>query len=711
MSYKFDSFIKLNNKSLINVYFFSVEDFLTKIWKDTKNNSLLLKSFQESILWEEIVKKYNNKSPLINTIKTAEYARKVYHCSKLDEIKIEKYDSFFHSCIGKFEIKCQTNNWTSLPQIVEKIPTLLKIKNLFLGRLFLVDFPYFPLKVQNLFQHINEKNCCIEKIELAPSNFINNQNTKQVKIKFTDKEDELFNMALWCNEILDKNPKAKIGCFISNHKYSAIKKIFSKTNKSNFKIFLTRNFSDVPFVLRMIELLLKTECKDKKNINGWYIYFSEQSKLWIKNLNFDEYENEQINIFDQFLTKFKGLNDLIPSVLDLSETIDLLKRLASSSFSSFKSIPCNIEILDIELANSFDFNHLWINLNHTNLKINHSILDKFTKSHIDIVYSFLENEDKILDENLLKDILEIPPFASYLSFNSYEITSQRRNFISHLDTKAPVVSSDEKLQGGSKIFQLQAACPFQAFAKCRLHIPQKTDENYIFDAKTRGLLVHNILEDIWKTLRNHKKLCSYSNSMLKNLIKEIVLKHLKKLSDNPHIIKLELKRLENLIFEYLEFEKERPPFSVVNTEKWQKIQIGTNHTYICTDRIDKLDENDALIIIDYKTGNISTKGWFTSRPDDPQLPIYCVNNKNISGLLFFQIKPNNIKAKGFEPNLDEEHLKNWDNMTDNWKKIFDKLAWDFYLGKADIDPKYGEKTCKYCGLQRLCRISAKDKEL
>ena len=146
LSYKFDSFIKLNNKSLINVYFFSVEDFLTKIWKDTKNNSLLLKSFQESILWEEIVKKYNNKSPLINTIKTAEYARKVYHCSKLDEIKIEKYDSFFHSCIGKFEIKCQTNNWTSLPQIVEKIPTLLKIKNLFLGRLFLVDFPYFPLK-------------------------------------------------------------------------------------------------------------------------------------------------------------------------------------------------------------------------------------------------------------------------------------------------------------------------------------------------------------------------------------------------------------------------------------------------------------------------------------------------------------------------------------------------------------------------------------
>ena len=82
-------------------------------------------------------------------------------------------------------------------------------------------------------------------------------------------------------------------------------------------------------------------------------------------------------------------------------------------------------------------------------------------------------------------------------------------------------------------------------------------------------------------------------------------------------------RLERVIAEWLQLERERQPFTVIQQEARRRVTVGGIDLSIRADRMDRLENGDS-VVLDYKTGECSASDWFGSRPNDPQLPIYAV---------------------------------------------------------------------------------------
>ena len=122
------------------------------------------------------------------------------------------------------------------------------------------------------------------------------------------------------------------------------------------------------------------------------------------------------------------------------------------------------------------------------------------------------------------------------------------------------------------------------------------------------------------------------------------------------------------------------------------------------------------VIIDYKTGNVARKDWLGERIKEPQLPLYALAHDEkkrtpTSGIAFASVKHNESKIIS----LCEESIFNsgkkaiteeneWFENRADWPDIFTKLAEDFLAGDAQVNP-IDEKTCDYCDLQSVCRVS------
>ncbi len=84
---------------------------------------------------------------------------------------------------------------------------------------------------------------------------------------------------------------------------------------------------------------------------------------------------------------------------------------------------------------------------------------------------------------------------------------------------------------------------------------------------------------------------------------------------------MEEQRLTRLVAEWLDYESTRIKFEVVDTEVDRTIPIAGLTFDLRLDRIDRLIDN-SLLVIDYKSGQVSPKSWDLPRPDDVQLPLY-----------------------------------------------------------------------------------------
>jgi ATP-dependent helicase/nuclease subunit B len=146
-------------------------------------------------------------------------------------------------------------------------------------------------------------------------------------------------------------------------------------------------------------------------------------------------------------------------------------------------------------------------------------------------------------------------------------------------------------------------------------------------------------------------------------------------------------------------------------------------------------------VIDYKSGNVSSKAWELPRPDDVQLPLYAIfgldgelrarlskdsrdaaatidadSEGRLGGLVFGKVraaehcfagKVGDAKAlllsdvpagsalarRKFTP---EELM--------DWREYIEQMAQDFLAGRADVDPRQYPQTCEQCDLRALCRI-------
>ena len=192
-------------------------------------------------------------------------------------------------------------------------------------------------------------------------------------------------------------------------------------------------------------------------------------------------------------------------------------------------------------------------------------------------------------------------------------------------------------------------------------------------------------------------------------------------TDNTRYLTLEIARLEKLLWNWLQLEKQRPPFKIVALEKALTVTLGPVTANFRIDRIDELLQETTetkQLIIDYKTGKeLNRSDWFSARLNEPQLPIYCIANpEETLGIAFGSVHPSSLKMMGVSKapvNMNEIDLLSavkqadatlWSEQIRIWQQNLTHLADDFHSGKAHVDPKKNELTCRRCGLQSLCRI-------
>ena len=184
---------------------------------------------------------------------------------------------------------------------------------------------------------------------------------------------------------------------------------------------------------------------------------------------------------------------------------------------------------------------------------------------------------------------------------------------------------------------------------------------------------------------------------------------------------LEGARLTGLVTGWLRYEVTRIPFEVAATEAEEKISIAGLDLQLRLDRIDRLAD-ESLLVIDYKTGDVSPKLWELPRPDDVQLPLYAGfaldrMTEQLGGLVFAKVRTGD--SAGFAGRVRtavstlKSDLHRSTGLVQNpltsddlaaWRAYIDRMARDFLAGRADVNPRDYPKTCERCGLQAICRV-------
>jgi ATP-dependent helicase/nuclease subunit B len=432
--------------------------------------------------------------------------------------------------------------------------------------------------------------------------------------------------------------------------------------------------------------------------------------------------------------------DLTAAPMNLAQVMDWLQQQAASTRFQVEDEGAPVQVMGMLEAAGLRFDHLWIMGLHdealpapahpnpflpTSLQREHrlphstpegelafasKLIGRLLGSAPHVVLSYPETEgDRALAPSPLVSGGLWLDHSQKHSNNWVMRMRASAVFDDMVDEAGPeLVQSDST--GGASLFKDMAACPFRAFAKHRLGARPLEEADLGLSYRDRGTTVHKALEVIWRELGSRARLIELSVEELESLIARAADAAVLKLG--PGIGRdLEKQRLQKLLPDWLNIERARPEFTVAGIEAERLIAIGGLRVNVRADRVDALPDGRE-IILDYKTGQLKSNAWEGERPDEPQLPLYCVTNeRTIAGAAFAVIRVGELRFRGLTssdvnlPSLKKMSIDPalpFDRQLLEWRRELEYLAENFRAGKAEVDPKKG--ACENCGLRALCRI-------
>ncbi len=502
-------------------------------------------------------------------------------------------------------------------------------------------------------------------------------------------------------------------------------------------------FKTTPMLLNALKKL--PHYPEKDSILGWIGHFRTR----LSALGFPgEYPLDSIK--HQWLQSLNALFDalmscaLITPQCTLQKALTLLKNLAQDIIFQPQKGHTPIHVLGLLEASGCSFDSIWIcGLTQQtlpqktapsafipiHLQRSHNMPRALPQKELELAQKTLlrlkNGSSRLICSHpkLMGDIAQLPSplLQDTIMYTPIIITPTPWSSLVRQEPLEPYIpqQNHETITGGTSILSHQAQCPFKAFAAHRLKAPKNPTQSLGLNALQRGQLVHRILEQLWRELKNQKNLLDLDalalevllNQTIRAVIQEFAEKHP---SSFPSLTQtIEHLRQKKMIQASLDFEKQRAPFSIAALETSHQLSLAGMTFNIRIDRLDELADKSKWII-DYKSKLPAEKPWYEDRPEHPQLLIYALLDEHINTLLFMAFKDGSIQHRGISEQplnfkgMDQE--TQWPHLKNQWEQQLTLLALEFKQGYCIPQP-LKKTTCNHCDFPSLCRITTPDKQL
>ena len=478
--------------------------------------------------------------------------------------------------------------------------------------------------------------------------------------------------------------------------------------------------------------------------DGWARTFSTllERLKWPGDRELDSADYQTVGAWRDLLSGFARLGTVLPR-MTYAEALARLKRMAEAKQYQPETDPAPVQVLGLLETSGLHFEHLWIaglddehwpgppkpapflpialqrlrglprSSPERELAFAQRATNRLLASAPEIVVSHTAREDdsELAPSPLIRAIPEDQP--SLPDYPSYLRVVRDSSLVESIEDHTAPPHQDSTAPGGTRVFQFQAQCPFRAFAELRLAAKPLEAPAPGLSPKERGTLVHHALASVWDALKSHARLCACAENELAVIVRTSVKRAIDWIATHrgdalpEKFAALERKRIERLIHEWLDIEKQRAPFAVLEFESERYAEAGGIRCKVRVDRVDRLDDGRD-VIIDYKTGRPATRAWTGDRPDEPQVPLYAISHPApVAAVLFGQVKVGEASFKGYAaedglvPGAVAHDLS---ADLDEWRAVLGRLGADFRAGVANVDPK-DAGACRRCSLLALCRFT------
>jgi ATP-dependent helicase/nuclease subunit B len=525
-----------------------------------------------------------------------------------------------------------------------------------------------------------------------------------------------------------------------------------------------QNIPRVPILGARLERLAqhrKAALFGTKGAGAWARSFSEALRIagFPGERVLDSTEFQALDKWHEALAAFAALEQVIGR-MGYGEALARLARIARDTLFQPEAGEVPIQVLGILESAGMAFDHLWVSgmtdeawplpaRPHpflpvraqrearvpqadpsTSLELDRRITQGWLGAASEVVVSHarMKQDSELRASPLVARIalqgaqdLEIPSLAAYR-----HILRQAGKLERLQDGVAPALAAGA-LSGGTSLFRDQAACPFRAFARHRVHSECIEAPQPGLDVRDRGTLLHEMMRGLWSRLRTRAALEAMGPSDLAQLLATCADEAIARVRRYRHDVLsgrfavLEHERLVRAARGWLDLERRRADFEVIAIEEKHPVTFGGVTVNAKLDRMDRLGQGGHAVL-DYKTGAASVGSWLGPRPDEPQLPMYALVSEDVRAIAFARVKPGEMDfcglavEEGLLPRVGTvaknrsghaAAYADWSALCAGWRRELDALGAAYLAGDARVDPKRIDKACGQCEQHAFCRIAEK----